>query len=116
VPTYVLLIISFFLLISTAICYFYKKISAFSITLLLFFSCNVYISALLLYDNLVLFFYTIILLFVLCPVACLILFVIDVYSGLFCTDTSFIIVLVWLLLPAFFITNTIVFGIKWLSA
>ncbi|TVM04378.1 MAG: hypothetical protein CV087_00340 [Candidatus Brocadia sp. WS118] len=58
----------------------------------------------------------IIIVFIALPVTCLILFALDVQYGLFCTDTSFVFILVWLLIPALFFINFIKYLFKVLYA
>ena len=104
-----LFIIAFFLFIIAAVSYFFAKTKTFSFALLLFYACNTYLSQILLYHPHPLLFYIIITLFLIFPLVCLILFALDVRYGLFCTDTTFIIIFVWLLIPAYLMTNIILY-------
>lgn len=92
----------------SAVTYFFAKIKIFSCTLLLFYIANFFLSFLLLNTHPT-FFITIIILFLAFPIICLLIFVADTYYALFCTDTSFVLVIVWLLMPAFFMINLIVY-------
>ena len=107
VPLYVLLLIAFASLIASAISYFFAKIKLFSFTLLLFYTCNTFFSFCLIHNNHAFFFYTIVIFLIIFPIICLILFALDVYYGLFCIDTSFVLFLVWLLTPVLFIVNLV---------
>ena len=104
---YLLLLISFASLIASAISYFFAKRKTFSFTLLLFYTCNTFLSFSLIHNNHAIFFYTIVMFLIVLPIICLLLFALDVYYGLFCTDTSFVLVFVWLLIPVLFIVNLI---------
>lgn len=114
--SYVILIIAFASLIAAAICYFFARIKLFSFTLLLFYTCNTFLSFFLTHNNHTVFFYTIVIFLVVFPILCLILFALDVRYGLFCIDSSFVLVLVWLLTPVLFVVNLISYIIKVIHA
>ncbi len=113
---YVLLVIAFASLIASAISYFFAKIKLFSFTLLLFYTCNTFLSFFLLHNNHAVFFYTIVIFLIVFPVICLILFALDVHYGLFCIDTSFVLVFVWLLTPILFIVTLVSYILKVIHA
>ena|SRR3989337_744456 len=104
---HVFLLIAFASLIVSAVSYFFAKIKLFSFTLLLFYACNSFLSFSLIHNNHAFFFYTIVIFLIIFPIICLILFALDVHYGLFCIDTSFVLILVWLLTPVLFIVNFI---------
>lgn len=106
------LLIAFASLTASAIAYFFSRIKAFSFALLLFYTCNTILSFFLIHNHHVLFFYLIIIFLVLFPLLCLILFALDVRYGLFCIDTSFAVVFVWLLMPLFFTVNLFLYIVK----
>ena len=110
-PLYVLLIIAFVTLIASAVTYFFAKARLLSCTLLLFYTSNTFLSFLLFSHQTVLF-SVIVTLFVALPIICLIIFAVDMYFAIFCTDTSFVFVLVWLLMPLFFIINLVRYILK----
>ena len=113
---YVLLLIAFASLIASAISYFFAKIKLFSFTLLLFYACNSFPSFSLIHNNHAFFFYTIVMFLIVLPIICLILFALDVHYGLFCIDTSFVLVLVWLLTPVLFVVNLVSYILKVIHA
>lgn len=113
---YVLLLIAFASLVASAITYFFAKIKTFSFTLLLFYTCNTFLSFSLIHNQHIVFFYTIAIFLIAFPVICLMLFALDTLYGLFCTDTSFVLVIVWLLIPALFIVNLISYILKVIHA
>lgn len=115
-PPYTLLIIAVVSLIASGTSYFFAKIKVFSLTLLLFYASNTILSFLLLYNHHVVLLYTIVTLFVAFPIICLITFVLDRYCALFCIDTSFVLVIVWLLMPSLFIVNLLIYIIKIIHA
>ena len=104
---YVLLLIAFASLIASAISYFFAKIKLFSFTLILFYTSNTFLSFFLIHNHHTVFFYIIVIFFVALPIICLLLFALDIRYALFCTDTSFVLVFVWLLIPVLFIVNLI---------
>jgi len=116
VPSYALLTIAFVTLIASAVSYFFTKPRILSFTLVLFYTCNTFLSSLLFYDHLTILFYIIIVIFVALPIICLITFALDTHYALFCTDTSFVFVLVWFFIPAFFIVNLIRYLFKIIHA
>lgn len=87
--------------------YFFAKTKTFLFTLLLFYTCNTFLSFFLIHNYSIILFYTIIIFLVAFPIICLILFVLDIRYALFCVDTSFVVILVWLLLPVLFVANLI---------
>lgn len=103
-PPFVLIIIAFVSLIASAVSYFFAKIRVLSFSLVLFYTCNTFLSSVL-YSNHPILFCIIGTVFVALPVICLIIFALDTHYALFCTDTSFVFVIVWLLIPAFFVIN-----------
>ena len=111
-PLYVVLLIAFVSLTASAVSYFFAKIKLFSFTLLLFYTSSTFLSFSLIYNNHAVFFYTIAMFLIVLPIICLILFALDVHYGLFCIDTSFVLVLVWLLTPVLFIVNLISYILK----
>src|SRR3990170_8962641 len=113
---YVLLLIAFASLIASAISYFFAKIKLFSFTLLLFYTCNTFLSFFLIHNHHIVFFYVIVIFLIAFPITCLILFVLDMRCALFCTDTSFVLFFVWLLIPALFIVNLISYALKVIHA
>lgn len=115
-PLYVLLIIAFAFLIAAAVSYFFAKTKLFSFTLLLFYTFSACLSFSLLYDNHSILFYTVVIIFVVLPIICLITFALDIHYALFCIDTSFAVVIVWLLIPALFIINLIAYIIRIIHA
>lgn len=110
-PPYVLLVIAFVTLIASAVTYFFAKARLLSCTLLLFYTSNTFLSFLLFFHQTILF-SVIVTLFVALPIICLIIFAVDMYFAVFCTDTSFVFVLVWLLMPLFFIINLVRYILK----
>ena len=110
-PLYVLLITAFVFLLVSAASYFFVKKKVFLFSVLLFYSCSVLLSHLLLLNHPVIF-YIIIALLVAFPIICLIIFVFDVYRALFCIDTSFVFVVVWLLMPALFVVNFVIYVVN----
>ncbi len=115
-PLYVLLLIAFASLIASAISYFFARIKLFSFTLLVFYTCNTFLSFFLTHNNHAVFFYTIVTFLVVFPIICLVLFALDVRYGLFCIDSSFVLVLVWLLTPVLFVVTLISYIIKVIHA
>ena len=115
-PLYALLIIAFVSLIISAASYFFAKIKMFSCTLLLFYTANTILSFLLLHDHHIILLYTIATLFIAFPIICLTTFVLDRYCALFCIDTSFVVFIAWLFIPALFIVNLIIYITKTLHA
>jgi len=113
---YVFLLIASASLIASAMSYFFAKIKSFSFTLLLFYTCNTFFSFFLIHNNHAFFFYTIVIFLIIFPILCLILFALDVYYGLFCIDTSFVLFLVWLLTPVLFIVNLVSYILKVIHA
>lgn len=111
-PPYVLLVIAFITLIASAVSYFFAKTRLLSCTLILFYACNTFLSFLLFYHHQAVLFSVIVTLFVALPIICLIIFAVDTHFAVFCTDTSFVFVLVWLLIPLFFIINLIRYILK----
>ncbi len=111
-----LLLIAFVSLTASAVSYFFAKIKLFSFTLLLFYTCNTFLSFFLIYNNHAVFFYTIVIFLIVFPVICLILFALDVHYGLFCIDTSFVLVFVWLLTPVLFIVTLVSYILKVIHA
>ncbi|MBM4066583.1 MAG: hypothetical protein FJ266_13250 [Planctomycetes bacterium] len=114
-PLYVLLLIAFASLIASAISYFFAKIKLFSFALLLFYTCNTFLSFFLVHNHAV-FFYTIVMFLIVLPILCLILFALDVHYGLFCIDTSFVLVIVWLLMPVLFVVSLVSYILKVIHA
>ncbi len=108
----VLLAAAFLSLAASAVSYFFAKAKLFLFTLLVFYTSNAFLSFILFYGHQTILFYTIIILFIVFPIICLIIFVLDRYHALFCTDTSFIIVLVWLFIPMLFAVNLMVSLLK----
>lgn len=102
----VLLIIAFVSLLASAGSYFFAKIRILPFALFLFYACNTFLSSLLFLDHPILF-CIIGIFFVALPVICLIIFALDTQYALFCTDTSFIFVIVWLFIPMFFFINLV---------
>ncbi len=115
-PLYVLLIIAFAFLLAAAASYFFAKTKLFSFTLLLFYIFNACISFSLFYNHHVIIFYVIVVIFIALPIICLITFAFDVHYALFCIDTSFAVVVVWLLIPAFFAVNLIAYIVRIIHA
>ena len=109
VPAYALLLISFVLLITSALSYYFVRARIFSFTLFLFYICNSILSFSLLHNNSIIFFYIIVTILVAFPIICLLIFAIDMRYALFCTDMSFALVIVWLLIPVFFVVNLIIY-------
>ncbi|MEP9411596.1 MAG: hypothetical protein HRF42_09350 [Candidatus Brocadia sp.] len=106
-PLYVLLIIASATLAASAVTYFFARTKLFSCMLILFYASCTLLSFLLFHTHQTVLFYVIVAIFVILPIACLTLFAVDMYFAVFCTDTSFVFVLVWLLIPMFFIINLI---------
>lgn len=105
-PPDLLLILTFFTFIASAGSYFFARTRLLSFFLILFYAGSTLLSSSLFSDYPVLL-CLIIIVFVALPVMCLILFALDVQYGLFCTDTSFVFVLIWLLIPVLFSINLI---------
>ncbi|KAA0251005.1 MAG: hypothetical protein DWB56_09760 [Candidatus Jettenia sp.] len=110
-----LLITAFVSFVTSAVTYFFAKIKIFSCALLLFYGTNFFLSFFLLNTHITLFI-IIIILFLAFPIICLLIFVVDTYRALFCTDTSFVLVIVWLLMPPFFMINLIVYTFRIIHA
>jgi len=111
-----LLTAAFLSLMASAVSYFFAKVKLFLFTLLLFYMSNAFLSFLLFYDHQAILFYTIIALFIAFPIGCLIVFALDRYYAVFCTDTSFVIVLIWLFIPILFAVNLTVSLLKVIHA
>lgn len=114
-PSYLLLIVAFVTLVASAGSYFLAKRRLLTLFLILFYTESTFLSASL-FSHQPFFLCTIIIVLVALPITCLILFALDTYYGLFCTDTSFVFVLVWLLIPALFFINFIKYLFKVLYA
>lgn len=110
------MIIAFVSLTSSAISYFFAKAKVFLFSLLVFYICNFFLSYGIFYNSHPTLFIALITLFLVFPVGCLITFTLDKYWALFCTDTSFIFVIVWLLIPVFFVINLISYIVKAIHA
>lgn len=104
-PT-VLLIITFVFLIASAVSYFFAKPRILFFALFLFYTCNTILSSILFHNHPILF-CIIGIFFVALPVICLILFALDTQYALFCTDSSFVFVIVWPFIAMFFFINLI---------
>ncbi len=107
-PHSALLAIAFLSLVASAISYFFAKARLFLFTLFLFYTSNAFLSFFLFYEHQTVLFYTMIILFIVFPALCLIIFIADRYYAIFCTDTSFVIVIVWLFIPVLFMVNFVV--------
>ncbi|OOP56545.1 MAG: hypothetical protein AYP45_08665 [Candidatus Brocadia carolinensis] len=101
--------------IASAGSYFFAKTRLLSIFLILFYTASTFLSSSL-FSNHPLFLCIIIIVFIALPILCLIIFALDVQYGLFCTDTSFVFILVWLLIPALSFINFITYLFKVLYA
>lgn len=110
-PPYLLLIVTFVTFVASAGSYFFAKTRLLTLCLILFYTASTFLSASL-FSNHPVFLCIIIIVFIALPVICLILFAFDVQYGLFCTDTSFVFVFVWLLIPALFFINFITYLFK----
>ncbi len=108
-PLSLILTIAFFSFAASALSYFFAKYRLFSCLLLLFYISNTILSSSLLYNRFFVLFCILTAICVAFPIMCLILFALDTRYGLFCTDSSFAIVLVWLLAPVLFIINLIAY-------
>lgn len=108
VPPVVLLMVTFVTFLASAGSYFFAKTRLLSFFLILFYTGSTILSSSLFSDYPV-FLCLIIIVFIALPVICLILFALDVQYGFFCTDSSFIFVLVWLLIPVLFAINFITY-------
>jgi hypothetical protein len=111
VPPYLLLIGTFAAFIASAGSYFFAKPRLAAVFLTLFYTGSTLLSSSLLSHHPAVL-CSIIIVFVALPVLCLLLFAADVQYGLFCTDTSFVFVLVWLLIPLLFSINLIIYLFK----
>lgn len=107
----ILLMVTFVALFASAGSYFFAKTRMLFFFLILFYTGSTFLSSSL-FSHSPVFLCIIITVFVALPVVCLILFALDVQYGFFCTDTSFIFVLVWLLIPALFFINLIKYLFK----
>lgn len=94
-------------LVLSAVSYFFAKIKILLFTLLLFYASNFFLSFFMFYDFHPILFIAIITIFLVLPVGCIIIFCLDTCYALFCTDTSFVFVIVWLLMPVFFVINLV---------
>lgn len=115
-PLYVLLIIASATLAASAVTYFFARTKLFSFTLILFYASSTLLSFSLFHTHQTVLFYIIVTIFVALPIVCLTLFAVDAYFAVFCTDTSFVFVLVWLLIPMLFIINLISYLVKAIHA
>ncbi len=108
----VLLAIAAALLAICAASYYYSRIKLFSFTLILFYASSVYLDALLFSHCPSIVFVAMVALFVVAPFACLLIFALDTHFALFCSDTSFALVIIWMLAPVFLVINFISFLVK----
>lgn len=102
---------------SLAICaasYYFSRIKLFSFTLIVFYTSSVYLDSFLFSHCPSIVFITMVTLFVAIPFVCLLIFAIDTHFALFCTDTSFALVVVWLLAPVLLAINSISYLVKML--
>ena len=98
------LIVPFFL---TAVCYFFSKIRACLFFLIIFYISNFIVTDTIFYDNHVYLFYFVITFSCILPVIFLIIFALDVKYALFCIDTSFLVPLIWVMVPPIVVLNVI---------
>lgn len=94
-----IIIISIISLFLTALSYFFSWIKSSILYLIIFFAFNICFTHSLLYKEHIVVFYMIISISCIIPVALLITFALDVKYALFCLDTSFLIPIVWILMP-----------------
>ena len=100
---------------SLAICaasYYYSRIKLFSFTLILFYASSVYLDSFLFAHCPSVVFIAMVALFVAAPFACLLIFALDTHFALFCSDTSFALVIIWILAPVFLVINSISYLVK----
>ena len=102
---------------SLAICavsYYFSRIKLFSFTLILFYTSSVYLDSFLFSHCPSIVFITVVVLLVAVPFACLLVFALDTHFALFCTDTSFALVVVWMLAPVLLGINSLFYLVKML--
>ncbi len=103
-----LIILSLLSLPLMAICYFWSRLYLCIMFSLIFFISNIMLAHGLLYEHYVISFYLLMLLCVVFPISCLIAFALDVRYGIFCIDTSFSLVVVWIFSPILLPINIII--------
>lgn len=111
-PLSLILVMAFLSLAASAVSYFFAKPRLFSCLLFLFYVSNVMLSSSLLYNRFLVLFCILAAIGVVFPIICLILFALDTRYGLFCTDSSFVVVIVWLLAPVLLVINSMAFAAK----
>jgi hypothetical protein len=104
---FLLTVIALVSLAVSAVSYFFAKTKILLFAFLVFYATNFFLSFFLFYDFHLILFIAITTLFLAFPVSCIVIFSLDTFYALFCTDTSFVFVIVWLLMPIFFIINLI---------
>ncbi len=112
-PT-ILLAIAAASLVICAASYYFSRIKLFSFTLILFYASSVYLNAFLFSHSPSMVFITLVALFVALPFVCLVIFALDTHFALFCADTSFALVIVWLFAPVLLAINFISYLVKML--
>ncbi len=110
----ILLAIAAASLVICAVSYYFSRIKLFSFTLILFYASSVYLDSFLFSHCPSIVFIAIVALLVAVPFACLLIFALDTHFALFCTDTSFALVVVWMLAPVLLGINFIYYLVKML--
>ncbi|MGR3218383.1 MAG: hypothetical protein ACUZ8H_01015 [Candidatus Anammoxibacter sp.] len=104
----VIILLSTIPIVLTAICYFYTKVKSAVFFLAIFYVVNIYASHAILYESHIYIFYAIISFTCIIPALLLVSFALDVKYALFCLDTSFFVLLTWVMVP-FILPLNIVF-------
>lgn len=110
----ILLAIAAASLVICAASYYFSRIKLFSFTLILFYAASVYLDSILFSPCPSIAFVALVTLFVAIPLVCLVIFAVDTHFALFCADTSFALVIVWLLAPVLLVINFISYLVKML--
>ncbi|KAA3602303.1 MAG: hypothetical protein D8M57_10055 [Candidatus Scalindua sp. AMX11] len=103
----ILITVSIFSLLLTAVCYFFSRSILCIIFASIFIVSNTVLAHTLLYEQHAIIFFLLIAICVIFPVSCLISFLFDIMYGIFCIDTSFSLVIAWAFLPLLLPINLI---------
>ncbi len=104
----ILIILSILSLPLAAACYFYSRLWLCIIFGLTFLVSNIIFAHDLLYGDYTGCLYLLLVPCVVLPVSCLIAFALDVKYGIFCIDTTFSILIVWIFAPILLPVNLII--------
>ena len=103
------LIVPFFL---AAVCYFFSKLRACIFFLIIFYISNFVVTEAVFFDNHIGLFYFVLTFSCIVPVIFLITFALDVKYAIFCIDTSFLVPLIWVMVPPVVALNVIMLIIR----